>query len=283
MLPETKEHNKNFSGHYAFNYSSRQIAIARKFRTGFYERLFTPEAIFCALKYCPITLDIEIFSSINSDMDGVITIPDEDDENEEYSHSVSVLSYDKNSDMFTVNTNWRNWGKKGLGKISSEYIRKHIISAFAADYLAGLQKINPKYFFRKKIKIDNKKYSIKVITHSSFSGDNRKFLNFEIFDAGGLLAGWMHYAYDTKYTLEIQDLFILKEYREMGLGSFLLQELVRAKKIKRIYGYISAFDLIKEREEIVKSFFIKNNFITYLDNSHYHDCRYRFEDMSREN
>lgn len=87
VLPEKAEHNKHSSRDFTFNYSSKQIAIARKFRTSFYERLFTPEEFFFALKYCPVIMDIEIFSSINSDREGVITLPDEEDEKEEVDHT----------------------------------------------------------------------------------------------------------------------------------------------------------------------------------------------------
>jgi len=276
ILSESMDHNKDLKPPYDFNYSKEQIKTARVMRSGFYERIFSHKGIISALPYSPIVLDLELFSSINGDREGVITLPDEDDKKEDFSHSVNVLAYCDTEQTLSIDTGWRNWGDKGLGKVSYEYVDKYMLSAWYSSMFALLSEKRGGYK-SKNFVINNQKWTFKVYTEFSVTNDTRRLLNLEIYNNLDELCGWVHYAYNELDTFEILDLFILDEYRRIGLASFIINELKKASNIKRIYGHISAHDLIDERNEIVKSFFLKNDFILHIDYSHFKDCRFRFE------
>lgn len=269
-LPIKEEHDLNFKN-ITFDYSSRQIATARKFRSGFYQRLLKPEDIKHALYYCPVPVDMEIFSCIYDDIDGEISLPDPaEDTKEETAHSVLVLAQE--GEGFIVDTNWRNWGNNGLGYVSLDYLKKYFITAFADDAFVEFTKRT--YLERKKIKVNNLKYSFSLYREGSFSGDKQTIFNIEIFDAGGIFAGWIHFATHDN-VVEILDIFILKEYRRRGLGTFLLNQIIFYSKCNKITGFISGFDLLNNRDEVVKSFLIKNNLTVVVDRSRFKDCKNR--------
>lgn len=267
-LPLNEEHDLN-SQNRNFDYLEKQIAIARKFRTGLYRRLIKIEDIYKALRYCPVTIEFDIFSCIYNDVDGIITLPDpEEDTKEDLVHAVTVYGYDKNG--YKILNNWANWGDHGRGYISYKYLEKYFISAWACDASVRLPKRN--YFERQKIKINNRKYSFTAFKEGTFLGDGRSIFNIEIFDGGGTLAGWTHFMYYDNCN-EILDIFILEKYRRNGLGTFLINRMVHYTGCINITGYISGYDLLGNRDAVVKSFLIKNGLTVVPDASQFRDCK----------
>lgn len=256
----------------AFDYSANDIALARRFRSNFYERILSFKEIPTALQYAPISLDIEIYDSVWSDQGGVLTLPDEDNKKEDLDHTVMVYGHDEHG--LKVDTNWSNWGNKGHGFIPYEYLDKYFITAFVLSALYKLGENPQKELSRKKTKIKESKWYEHVYTVPSMRGDKRPLFNVEIYTTGGLLSGWIHFARNQDKSVEILDLFILPEYRRQGIGTYLLQEVQTLLRTTNITGFISGHDL-GEREETVKDFLLSNNLVPYVDTSQFRDCRFR--------
>lgn len=271
ILPLKFDHNYGYSN-LIFDYSDKQISIARKFRCGFYERILKPEHIIQALRFSPITTEIEIFNSAHND-DGCFSIPDlDEDVKEDIGHCVLILEYEEKKESFIVSSNWHDWGNNGYGYLSLEYLKKYFVSAFVAkDRFVGLTRRS--YLVRKKIKINNLWYSFTIFKESSFLQKSLAF-NIEINHSGGTMIGWIHFSV-TSCLVEIQEIFVLNEYRNKGVGTFLLKKMMEFSRCKEVTGYISAYDLLNSRDENVKCFFIKNGLTVTPDNSKFMDCKDR--------
>ncbi|RJQ35286.1 N-acetyltransferase [Candidatus Parcubacteria bacterium] len=281
VLPFLNEHKleaKNKADYRSFDYSSTQMAIARRFRNSHYERLLSPREIIKALRYRPISVDIQIFNSIFSDLSGVVTLPDEEDKKCEFDHTINILSYDSESDSFVFDSNnWSNWGRNGLGTVSMIYLERYFITAFVSSpvFIQGVIVTES----RRKIKLRNRKWYIATHPFYSCREDERLLYNLEVYDAGGNLAGWLHYAMNSQNAAELLDLYVLEEYRRQGVGSFLIQEMRQHSKAKEITGFVSAHDLINEREERVKCFLLKNGLLPMVNKSQFKDARFRLEKL----
>ncbi len=279
-LPIQAEHDMTLERLPPFDYNQKQIAHARHFRSGFYERILSPNEILEALHYTPVILDIEIFDSIYNDQ-GVVTLPDEnEDKKEDFNHCVNVLGYRKETNSFFINTHWPQWGDNGFGLVPLEYLDKYFITAFAGHHLVKMSKESSRLLkLKKKVKSKLFKGSIQIFSEPSYRGDKRALFNMEVFDAGGNIAGWIHCAIDKQKTLEVLDLFVLEEYRNRGIGSFLLRQARLSSRAKNITGFIASHDLIGEREEKLKEFLLENGLIPIVDKSAFKDCRYRIEKL----
>lgn len=277
ILSQKLDHHSDIDEHLGFDYSHKQVSTARVLRTAYYKRLIRPDDISKALRYCPISLDIEIFNSIFLDQDGVITMPDEDDKKEEYSHCFTVLSYEKANGILVVHSpNWPNWGKRGVGTMPIEYLNKYFITAFAFTGFPKLAKQPRKKIHSRKFTSKGSKFYFNIFLESNFDCDNRHQLNFEVINVGGDLVGWGHFASDySNKILEMLDLFVLEEFRRQGIASFIIKYIILFTKTKLFTGFISAQDLIGNREDIVKSFLLKNNFTVYVDKKEYKDSRFK--------
>jgi len=276
-LPEKLEHELNPNVIKNFDYSEQQIKTAKLFRIGFYKRLLRPEDIFKVLCYCPVTLEMRIFSSIFNDQDGIVTMPDGDDKEEDVAHAVTVVGY-KDDNFIIDNRYWPDWGNKGMGTVSLEYLKKYFITAFAFSgfVLPELQK--RKTLFREEFKFNNVRYYFDAFAENNFQCDKRAHYNIEVTDDEKNLIGWAHLAVD-KETTELLELFVLTEYRRQGIGSALIKYIIKHTNTEKFTGYVAGQDLISEREEIVKSFFLKNGFLLHTDSSSFKDCRSRIEKL----
>jgi len=280
VLSKKLEHQIEYDKNTKFDYSKKQIDTARRLRTGYYKRILYPKNIANALYYCPVVLDMEIFDSIFSDQEGTITMPDESDKKEEFSHCFSVVGYNKKDNSFFINSsNWPDWGKKGLGSVSLEYLDKYFITAFAMDGFPRLMPETRKELSRKKAKISSKKYYFHTFLENNFQCDHRSQLDVEVINSGGDLIGWVHFAINKDKIVELLDIFILEEYRRQGIGSVLIKMIVNSSRCKGVAGYIAAQDLIGEREEFVKNFLLKNDLMVFVDRSQFKDARFRIESI----
>jgi hypothetical protein len=273
-LSEKLEHNSNKDNWGKFNYSTKQIATAKHLRLGFYKRIFRPIDIIKALKFCPVSIDLEIYSSINYDMDGMITMPDEDDCIEEFSHSFNILKYNQDG-TFVIKSNWSNWGRNGLGIVTIDYLKKYSIAIFAGHGYPRLGVGCRQELKRMKNRINQKKYFLHIFRETSFNIDNRPQINIEVVSSGGDLVGWFHFSICQNKIVEIDDLFILKEYRCQGIASFLIKISQDLFNAQGFMGYISSHDLIGEREDVVKKFLLKNDLLPVVDRSKFKDARFR--------
>ncbi len=274
VLPEKDEHNHTISDNPNFDYSLQQLVLARKFRINYYERIRSPEAIKIALKHGPVILEFDFFDSIHSDVDGVLTLPDEENTKSDCAHSVMVYGYDKEANSFNFINSWGiEWGNRGHGKISLEYLSKYFVTAFVSSpsfYTSRLLK-------RKKVKIVNKNWYVHISVFTSLTGDQRRIYIFETKDMGGNLAAWSFYAVNTEGVGEVLELFVAEQYRRQSLGSFLLFQMKYFCRTRKTIGFISSHDLINDRDEIITSFLLKNNFYPIVDRSAFKDSRLRIE------
>lgn len=260
-----------------FDYSPDHVAIARRIRSAFYERLLSPQEIRVSLQYSPVCLDIEIFSSASGDVGGVFTLPDREDTKLDLDHSVTV--YGHNEDGFRVDTGWPDWGNNGRGFIPNEYLERHFLTAFVINRYRLLDNHGLAQISKNKVWIRNHKWFERIDAVASMRGDMRRLFNIEIYTTGGTIAGWAHFAYDSVSKVsEVLDLFVLPEHRRMGLGTHLLQKIQDGARKAAVTGYIASHDL-GQREEIVKDFLLANNFIPIIDKSKFRDCRFRIEKL----
>jgi len=272
VLPSSRDARPLTEAIPAFDYSPNDIALARRFRSNFYERILSFKEIPRALQYGPISLDIEIYDSVWSDQGGVLTLPDDENKKEDLDHAVTV--YGHNEYGLRIDTGWLNWGNKGRGFISYEYIDKYFITAFALNAFYKLGADSQKELSRRKVTIKNGKWYEYIYVTYSMRGDARPLFNAEIFTNGGLFSGWIHFAQNKDKSIEILDLFVLPEYRRKGIGTHLLTMVQSFLKTTTITGFISGHDL-GEREEIVKDFLLSNNLVPYVDTSQFRDCKFR--------
>lgn len=277
-LSEQGDHNTNIEQFPPFNYSERQVNVAKQVRTSFYKRLINPEDIIKALHFSPVVVDLEIFDSIFFD-NGIISLPDEEDTKEELSHCVTIVNFNYQNNFFEINIGWHEWGENGFGLLPFEYLEKYLITAFAEDILIRSKHFQRREFFRKKYKVGPRKCSIFIFSGHGFLSDSRKIYNIELFSSGGDLIGWAHCAIDNKKTLEILDLFIKMEFRRCGYGSFLIEKMIDYYSPNNITGYIDGFDLIHDREEAVKNFLLKNNLIPIPDRSQFKTAKFRIAQL----
>ncbi len=271
VLPIKHEHDLNPQNK-NFDYSDKQIALAKNIRIGLYQRILQPDDIKKALYYSPVTLEFEIFSSIYTDHDGVISMPDlEEDKKEELAHAVMVYGHDKNG--YKIFNHWANWGNNGKGYVSLDYLKKYFITAFASDLVIKMHDTRL-CLEKKKVRIKNLDYYFSFYETPSFLGDHKPIFNIEISDSKNELAGWIHFIFNND-SVEILDIFVLAEFRHNGLGSFLLNKMIEYTKPKNVTGFISGYDLVNDRDEIVKDFLIKNGFTIARDTSGFRDCKYK--------
>ncbi len=261
-------------------YTKEQIAMARKMRIIFYERLLDPNEIVNALYYSPVSLETDIYNSIFSDCNGVITMPDSDEKKLDIGHCFTVVGH--TSEGFWVSSGWSDWGNKGIGFMPHEYLQNNFVTAFVPTL--RLPNIEAKYRgyenrVRRKIKIRGKKWLLSIDIVVSVRLLSPPLYNIEICDGSGILAGWLHCSLDKDRTLEIFDLFVLKEYRRKGLGTFLINDITKVFfQAKEITMYIAGQDLVvDDREEIVRGFLIKNGYIPIVDRLKFRDCKYRIK------
>ena len=272
LLPVARDARSLTEAIPAFDYSANDIALARRFRSNFYERILSPREIPIALQYAPISLDIEIYDSVWSDHSGVLTLPDDENKKEDLDHTVTVYGHDEYG--LEIGIGWSNWGNKGRGFIPYEYLEKYFITAFVLSALYKIGKNPQKELSRKRKKIKESKWYEHTYAVPSMRNDKRPLFNIEIYTIGGLLSGWIHFAHNQNRSVEVLDLFVLPEYRRRGIGTYLLQESQALLRTATITGFITGYDL-GEREEIVKDFLLSNNLVPYVDTSQFRDCRFR--------
>jgi hypothetical protein len=260
------------------NYSLDEVAMARRVRQNFYERILNAREIPKALQNSPVAMDIQVFSSAWTDRDGVLTIPDDEDTKEELDHTVSVYGHDPEG--LRVNTHWPTWGDRGKGFIPFTYLDRHFITAFAILAFDNLCTVpRQQILSRRKVRIRDKKWFQTIFLSPSLCGNLNPHFNMEVYTTGGTLAGWTHFVHHNELDVEIQEIFVLPEYRRKGIGSFMFGEVHSFSSVSRVSSWISAHDLIDEREEQVRSFLISNNYLPFADRSRFADCRYRIEPM----
>jgi GNAT superfamily N-acetyltransferase len=279
MFPQSREKNNTLEVVPEFDYSPEEVAMAKRVRANFYERILNPNEIAFALRYSPVTLDIETFSSAWGDQNGIFTLPDDEDVKEEFDHTVTVVDHDEEG--LWVDTGWSTWGpNQGHGYIPFEYLDKYFITAFAFIALDHMTKEPLQTLLLKdKIKLQGRKWYMDVYAVPSMRRDDRSLFNMEIRDAGGTIAAWTHLARNADRSVEILDLFVLPEYRRMGVGTFMFQNSQSLFKATRAHGYIASHDLIGNRDDQVREFLLSNNYLPHRDRSKFKDCRYRIEPL----
>lgn len=262
--------------------STEDIINARKTRPIFYEQLLSPHEIKNALKYGPVVLDVDIYESIFSDIDGIVTLPDEGESKLDVGHCFLVFGH--TPEGLEVNAgNWKDWGIDRNGLIPYTYLKNNFVAAFTTRPFKfyGQQTFNGyRRIFRKKIKIRNRKWSISTYQINSIREIKSTLFNVEIMDEGGTLSAWIHLSIDSNRNVEILDLFVLEEYRRLGLGSYLFNQVAQVgAKAKSLQCYISAHDLMGDNEDHLISFLLKNNYTVVPDKTRFRDARFRIQTL----
>ncbi len=264
-----------------FDYGSEDLRIARRVRTNYYEQISDPRHIPAALRFCPVPMDVQIFTSIWNDSSGIVTMPDEEDAREKLDHTFSVIAHDELG--LHVSSGWRDWGQKSLGYIPFSYLEKYFVTAFATITLQDMllpQYINQKLLRRSKPRIKGKKWYQRIFAVPSLVGNSqRHHLNIEIYSPENILAGWAHVAGRPKADAEIIELFILPEFRRRRLGTHLITLTTRCFGVQSVTGWISGHDLYDGKDDVVRSFLVSNGYLPFPDRSKFRDCRWRLESM----
>lgn len=284
ILSLAKEHHIYPDFQDGFGYDDEQISIARHLRSGFYKRLFSAKEIISALNCSDlfaVSLDVEIFDSIFNDQDGIISMPDEEDAKEDVSHCFTITGYDQENDVFQVDSGWSEWENNGKGLMLSSYLDKYILTAMVSNGFPELDNTRRKKIFSQKKHFHKNKYYANIYLETNFGCDIRDQLNLEVTNDENVLVGWAHYAIDENRVLELLDIFVINEYRRLGIGSFILRKMMEFTRTKSFTGFVPAQDLVGKREEIVRDFFYKNRYFTIVDKGQFKDCRYRVEHFKK--
>ena len=260
-------------------------STARQFKTMFYQyyqRIYTKEECLEALKMSPLSLSFDCFEGIHKSKNGYIPLPSVG-EKHTGNHTVTIYGYSKKHKNFKFMNSWgAEWGDKGHGYLPSEYFREGLISEVWGAGLLPIQE-KEKYGVPKIYDLEGTNKRIFKVYFSilpSLRKPGSAVYIFDIFSTDNIQIGCAHASLLERGVLEIEDLFIIPDFQRAGIGTAfmeLLYKMAKTNSINKIVGWISAQDLIDDREVKVIGFYNKNGYSIIDDYTKFRDCFYRIE------
>ncbi len=254
---------------------------ALKHRTDYYQRVYTPEEIKCAIyNFHAVSIFLDIFKDFLNAPNGQIPMP----ENHEKclgQHCVAAKGYSKEGIVF-ANSWGASWGNRGYGYLPWQYVEKYVYEAWASNIFAKITHIRFKNFWRLRFWVNyfKDKKKKKLIASGSFN-DKRDFRfdyslysvppinptngNFFVlntsYNKSKRTPGWLHFSCKDD-SMILEDLFIDPDNRNVGLGSSIIktaEEIVARHGIKNVKGWVSIEDCYDEFSKNAVETFFKNN------------------------
>jgi len=257
-------------------------STAREFNKRFYQyyqRLYTLEECFEGLKMSPLVFSFDCFEGIHTTKNGYIPVPRVGEKNTG-NHTVSIYGYSKKKGVFKFQNSWgANWGNKGFGVLPFEYVKEGLVSEIWSMPMFQVQQMET----ARRFDITNKKgegFTVQMQTLQSPRKIGSPLYFFDIFNSQDLQVGCASASIIEIGTLEIEEMFIIPEYQNAGLGNSFLklfEKIASHNNITKVIGWIGAQDLMDAREEKVLNFYKKNKYSVIDDYSKFRDCFYRIE------
>jgi len=198
-------------------------------------------------------------------------------------HSVVVEGYNDNLRELRFWNNWGpGWGDKGYGYLPYEYFNRKLINEVWVPLFPREAKVlGTRYddlFFRDT---DHQRIRLRATQLPALSAGRPRFWVFDLYDSDFKLAGWAHCSvYADRDTLEIEELFVMPDYRRRSLGRRLLAQLEGLGKfsmVSKLVGWVHRQDVSFGRDQIVRPFFESNGFKMTPDFVRFRDSRWCVE------
>ncbi|MFA7178760.1 MAG: GNAT family N-acetyltransferase [Dehalococcoidales bacterium] len=253
-----------------------------------YRRLYTIEDTEIALCLDPgIMLSFDIFPDTYDAPEGKLTLPIPQEKSDEI-HSVFVYGYDRKEEIFKFSNSWgKEWGDEGNGTIPYDYFKNGLIpEAWTILSEDKWHKHSIKIFEEIFNAKDNKKYTIKQFSIKREAYGYSGQIIIDIFNSENKICGWAHINPRSIDDFELEEIYLLPKYQNIGLGKKILEiidSIAKNFNAIKIYGYISSQDIIREKEERVKDFFLGSGYSVILNYNKFRDCRYKIEKLSTIN
>lgn len=271
------------SGLLDFPVTQKMLTNAYQHRIPAYQRLFSLNDIKKVLstKNTSISLSFAIFEGIYEASKEYIPIPKENEKSKGV-HCVPIVSYNDNEQVVIFLNSWgAEWGDKGIGYIPYSYLGKHTVECWARmptkDWYNdkhNILDINVKNNVGNEIRVQ-----VNMI-HSLVNG-RVPLRVLDLYGPDGMINGWSHFSVvDYGNAIEIEDIFVLPQYRNLGLGTIILETIEDAARnygIAEIRGWISVQDIISEREANVRRYFTKAGFEIISDNARFKGSYWRVQ------
>lgn len=230
---------------------------AHNFRISFYHKVYSVNDIKRAMKYCSaiVYISIKIYKDFYFPEEGRIKLPKKTDEKKGV-HSIPIIGLKK--DSFIIVNSWgKNWGDNGIGYLPFKYLKENVIECFASIdevMFKNLLEKETKY----TIKVKDKLYTMYYCAvKSCVLGQSNNWI-LELYNDDNKIVGWVFYRINELKEVIVNELFVLPEYRRMGLGKKLIEtieEWTINSSLEKIKFVIPNHDVIKSRKNDVESFF----------------------------
>ncbi len=263
--------------------TKEMLENAYKYRTPAYQRIRSLNDIkkVLVLNKQEATLSFDTFQGIYDAPKGYVRLP-EANEKSVGVHCVRILGYDDVQQVLIFANSWgKKWGNKGIGYIPYSYLEKYIVECWATmlkrHWEELSQDLGTVYFTDKNgnaIKVQLHK--VQPIVHG-----RSPLWVLDLYGRDGEISGWSHFSIvDYGNIIEVEDIFIFPECRNLGLGTKILEmieNVARGSFISEIRGWVSVQDIVEERESIVKRYFTKAGFDVIPDNTKFRGSYWRIQ------
>ena len=268
---KTKEDYRNFL---KAPVPQNALENAAKFRVGWYERLYSANDVVRSLPYTPSSICFKMFKGIYKAPKGFVPMPHLW-ERSLGGHSVTIVGYSNQTQTLKFLNSWgKEWGDDGLGYLSYKYVDKYLIEAWACMH--QLEK-NGK---RGEVKKDGEYEYESVVYRSLIFGRQPLYVIDAYLANKDKIVGWVHFRFDDLgNSINIEDIFVMPEFRRKGVGRKLLSEiedLARKQFIPQIVCYVHIQDLLTEENIAnIENLFKSNEYKILPYTKKFVGCKYK--------
>jgi GNAT superfamily N-acetyltransferase len=258
---------------------------ADELRLAYYQRLYSVEDCMYAISQTgACSFEFDIFDSISTAPDGRVSLP-RIGEKLLGSHCVAVHGYSAEEGeerYFLFANSWgEKWGDRGHGYLPFDYFEQGLVSAVWDG------KIHPN-----TSPVQAESYQLKTNKGVRFRVERNWYpplrlpqgYRLAVFDIylgeSSLPIGFIHAMPVNNAEIEIEEMYILPQYQNKGLGTAslkLVEKVFKSYGFRKLFGWVSAQDLVAGREAGVLSFYKKSGYTVTEDNSRFRDAVYRVE------
>ena len=247
---------------------------AAKFRVGWYERLYSASDIVRSLPYTPSSICFKIFKGIYKAPRGFVPMPHFWDARLAVIRLQLLDIVIRRQTLKFLNSWGKEWGDGGLGRLSYRYVDKYLIEAWACMH--QLEK-NGK---RGEVKKDGEYEYESIVYRSLIFGRQPLYVIDVYFDGKDKIAGWVHFRFDDLgNTINIEDIFVMPEFRRKGIGRKLLSEiedLANKQFVPKIVCYVHSQDLLTEDNiSAIENLFGRDKYEILPYTKRFAGCKYK--------
>ena len=252
----------------------KALENAAKFRVEWYERLYSASDIVRSLPYTPSSICFKIFKGIYKAQKGFVPMP-YFWERSLGGHSVTIVGYSNQEQTLEFLNSWgKEWGDDGLGHLPYRYVDKYLVEAWAC--MRQLEKSGK----RGEIKKDGEYRYESIVYRSLIFGRQPLYVIDVYLGDEDRIAGWVHFRFDDLgNTINIEDIFVMPEFRRKGIGRKLLsqiEDLANKQFVPKIICYIHSQDLLTEDNIVaIENLFGHDKYEISLHTKRFVGCRYK--------